>query len=333
MDPCSPSQNLCSWIQQREVELGYTAWDMAHYARDLGSIGPPFRWNPERRFLLRCELDAAFFHLYGIRREDVDYIMDTFPIVGRNDETRDGEYRTKRIILEIYQAMQRAIETGEPYQTMLDPAPADLSCRHHRKEIGILAFGSLISDPAHELKAKITMRIKTKTPFGVEYGRYSEKTRGGAPALVPHEAGTPVAAEILVLDNDVIAAEATNMLWRRETRKTGTGAAYVESTSENSVLVRTIGDNPWVETLLYTDFPAAGKIANPNTAELAERAIRSVEAAKAEMDGISYLIAAINSSIQTPLTSAYRGEILRRTKADSLQSALLLARNRIAIKA
>ena len=24
-------------------------------------IGPPFRWDEERRFLLRCELDAAFF--------------------------------------------------------------------------------------------------------------------------------------------------------------------------------------------------------------------------------------------------------------------------------
>ena len=33
-------------------------------ACDCGWSGPPFRWDEERRFLLRCELDAAFFHLY-----------------------------------------------------------------------------------------------------------------------------------------------------------------------------------------------------------------------------------------------------------------------------
>jgi hypothetical protein len=31
---------------------------------DSGYAGPPFRWDEERRFLLRCELDAAYFHLY-----------------------------------------------------------------------------------------------------------------------------------------------------------------------------------------------------------------------------------------------------------------------------
>jgi hypothetical protein len=83
-----------------------------------------------------------------------------------------------------------------------------------------------------------------------------------------------------------------------------------------------------VETLLYTDFPLAGEIRNPNAAELAEHAIRNVEAAKPGMDGVSYLIAAINSGIQTPLTSAYREEILRRTKTDSLNNALDVARSK-----
>jgi hypothetical protein len=49
----------------------------------------------EQRFLLRCELDAACFHLYGIGRDDVDYIMETFLIVKRKDEQRYDEYRTK----------------------------------------------------------------------------------------------------------------------------------------------------------------------------------------------------------------------------------------------
>jgi hypothetical protein len=55
----------------------------------------------------------------------VDYIMEMFPIVKRKDEAAHGEYRTKRVILEIYEEMQRAMETGRPYQTRLDPPPAD----------------------------------------------------------------------------------------------------------------------------------------------------------------------------------------------------------------
>jgi hypothetical protein len=35
--------------------------------------------------------------------------MGTFPIVKRKDEAAHGEYRTKRVILEIYDAMQQAI--------------------------------------------------------------------------------------------------------------------------------------------------------------------------------------------------------------------------------
>jgi hypothetical protein len=63
------------------------------------------------------------FHLYGLPRDDVDYVMDTFPIVRRKDEAAYGEYRTKRLILEIYDAMAEAIRTGVPNQSVLDPEP------------------------------------------------------------------------------------------------------------------------------------------------------------------------------------------------------------------
>ncbi|MGB6070056.1 MAG: hypothetical protein WBG53_05865 [Rhodococcus sp. (in: high G+C Gram-positive bacteria)] len=111
------------WIKPRVLELTYTAWDMQPFAEDLGDTGAPFVWDPERRFVLRAELDAAFFHLYGVTRDDVDYILDTFPIVRRKDEEAHGEYRTKRVILEIFDAMQGAIDTGIAYETVIDPAP------------------------------------------------------------------------------------------------------------------------------------------------------------------------------------------------------------------
>jgi N-6 DNA Methylase len=113
------------------LELTYTAWDLEPFARDCGYAGPPFRWDEERRFLLRAELDAASFHLYGINREDAAYILDTFPIVRRKDEARyNGEYKTKSIILEIYDALSEAVRNGQPYQSRLDPPPADPRVAH-----------------------------------------------------------------------------------------------------------------------------------------------------------------------------------------------------------
>ena len=145
--------------------------------------------------------------------------MDTFPIVRRRDEEKyNGDYRTKRVILEIYEAMQTSACTGQPYRTRLDPPPAAPECRHPKKRIGILAFESLTSDPGEEIAQSITMRIKTPTPFPVEYGRYSEK-RGGAPILTRHESGAPVRSEILVLHDAVTVDEARNMLWRRERKQ------------------------------------------------------------------------------------------------------------------
>lgn len=345
----SPFSNL-GWLASRVVELTYTAWDLEPFAYECGWPGPPFRWDEERRFLLRCELDAALFHLYlsadvsgdwghaagetaedlarlkacfNTARDAVAYIMDTFPIVRRKDEEKhNGDYHTKRVILEIYDAMQEAIRTGVPYHTRLDPPPADPACRHPKKALGILAFGSLVADPGPELEPKIAMRITTTTDFPVEYGRYSGKTRGGAPTLVPHEAGAPVRGEILVLNDVVTVAEATDVLWRRERRKYGSGETYAEGTSANSVVVRHIGDSPCVSNVLYTDFHAAGKIERPDAAELAARAIESVRAAEDGKDGISYLMSNLAAGIETPLTPAYRAEILRQTKTESLEEAL-----------
>jgi hypothetical protein len=121
--PWQRGTQLRDWLLSRVLELTYTAWDLGFFSRDVGYDGPPFRWDPRRRFLLRCELDAAFFHLYCLSRENADYVMDTLPIVRKNDERAHGEYRTKRIILEIYDAMQEASRTGRPYQTRLDPPP------------------------------------------------------------------------------------------------------------------------------------------------------------------------------------------------------------------
>ena len=84
--------------------------------------------------MLRCELDAAYFHLYGIAAKDVDYIMDTFPIVKRKDQTQYGSYRTKEKILAIYEKMSQSIASNKPYETILDPPPADPKKAHPGNE-------------------------------------------------------------------------------------------------------------------------------------------------------------------------------------------------------
>jgi len=115
--------SLGDWVENRVFELTYTAYDLSELASDLGDDGPPFRWDEERRFMMRAELDAAFFHLYGIERDDVDYIMETFPIVKRKDVQQYGTYRTKDLVLQIYDAMSEATRTGAEYRTLLTPPP------------------------------------------------------------------------------------------------------------------------------------------------------------------------------------------------------------------
>jgi len=129
--PWDRGTTLRDWILSRVVELTYTASDLRSFARDVGFDVPPFEWRPQRRFDLRCELDAAFFCLYGLSKDDVAYVMETFPIVRRNEEkANDGVYRTKEAILSIYDKLVEAERTGTAYRTRLSPPPADESVTH-----------------------------------------------------------------------------------------------------------------------------------------------------------------------------------------------------------
>ena len=96
-------------VRDHLLQLTYTAHDMAPLARDLGYDGPPLKWDPEQRRHLRARLDALYFHLYGLPREDAAYVLDTFPIVRRQDEATYGTYRTRDLIL----AYMNALAAGD----------------------------------------------------------------------------------------------------------------------------------------------------------------------------------------------------------------------------
>jgi len=128
--PWSKNSTWADWIQPRLLELVATSEDMSSYASECSQHNRSFSWSAQRRLAIRCELDAAYFHLYSISRRDAEYILERFSIVRRNDEALYGDFRTKLLILDIYDRMQAAIASGRPYETILDPPPADLRCCH-----------------------------------------------------------------------------------------------------------------------------------------------------------------------------------------------------------
>jgi hypothetical protein len=131
------------------LELVYTAWDMEPFARDMGdrlrsaqATGPPFVWGPEgtpeRRAHLRAQLDAFYFHRYGLHRKQVRYVLDphsltdreledildpaedppdapgtsdfpgeTFRVLKEKEIKKYGEYRTGRLVLHYFDAWAR----------------------------------------------------------------------------------------------------------------------------------------------------------------------------------------------------------------------------------
>jgi hypothetical protein len=139
-----------------------------------------------------------------------------------------------------------------------------------------------------------------------------------------------VVAEILVLRQHIALDEARDMLWRRETRRVGTGEQYRRPTkpTPNQVLVEEFVGLGGLETVLYTDFPPEGKVSNPNPARLAKAAIRSVAESDPDRDGITYLMKAKSTGIATRLTTAYEAEILRLSGTSTLAEARELARSR-----
>ena len=187
--------------------------------------------------------------------------------------------------------------------------------------IGILAYGSLICDPGKEISPLIVRRIPTLTPFPVEFVRLS-KTHVGAPTVAPHSSGNSVKAEVLILADCVSVNEAKNLLWRRETRREGSGRKYYESSAPNAIIIR---DKPGfceVNHVLYTDFNSSGKVSDPDPRSLARAAISSVATAAPGKDGISYLLDLINAGVETALTPRYKEEILALTGTTSLVEAL-----------
>jgi len=150
-------QDLC-FIVPRVIELIYTSWDIKPFADDIWddaddnlkrvirkqfeknqfhtgrkSRNPPewaaisqngipmlpFKWDENRRAILRAELDAYYAKLYGLTRDELRYILDpkdvygpdfpgeTFRVLKEKEEREYGEYRTRRLVLEAWDSIEK----------------------------------------------------------------------------------------------------------------------------------------------------------------------------------------------------------------------------------
>ncbi len=92
-------------VRTHVLELTYTAHDLTPFARDLGYEGDPYIWNVAERRQLRSRLDALYFHLYGLNKDDAGYILDQFPVLEKNERREFGHYLTKQLVLGQYRAL------------------------------------------------------------------------------------------------------------------------------------------------------------------------------------------------------------------------------------
>lgn len=77
----------------------------------------PFKWDEDRRAILKAELDAIYAKLYGLTTEELCYILDpqdvygpdfpgeTFRVLKEKEIRKYGEYRTKRLVMEAWDRM------------------------------------------------------------------------------------------------------------------------------------------------------------------------------------------------------------------------------------
>ena len=108
--PWKRRTKLDEWISERVLKLTCTAEDMLPLADACGFTGGSFaeyggrlnKWDEAERATLIAELDAAYFHLYGINRDDAEYILSTFTAIHDHRTLLPGHATVAEHILEIF---------------------------------------------------------------------------------------------------------------------------------------------------------------------------------------------------------------------------------------
>ncbi|MEN4099169.1 MAG: hypothetical protein ROW52_04545 [Anaerolineaceae bacterium] len=195
--------------------------------------------------------------------------------------------------------------------------------------IGILAYGSLISHPGHEIESILDHVIPdVMTPFAVEYARRS-RSRANAPTLVPVPTGcgAPVKAVVLVLREGTSTQDALNALYRRELHREGDLKEKYNDQAQrkkrDALVIESIQNQFGLSVIYYTalkpnftEILDAERTLEEKAELLALAAIGSVtqETYAKGLDGIQYLVDNIEAGVITALTEPYKQAILKKVR-------------------
>ena len=112
--PRAYNNDLFEEIKKRILELVFTSWDMISFAQDFikSKDLKPYKWSTERREILKAELDAIFAMMYGYTYDELNYILNSFDILRKNELRELGEFRTKRLVLNSYEKLHSDQKLG-----------------------------------------------------------------------------------------------------------------------------------------------------------------------------------------------------------------------------
>lgn len=108
-----PRQVDWGFVVPRVTELSYCGSALEGFAKECGYNGKAFPWNAARRWTLRCELDAAYGHFYGLSVEDMAYIFDSFRVLRAREEREYGTFRTRDNVLKLMSQLKPDLRCEE----------------------------------------------------------------------------------------------------------------------------------------------------------------------------------------------------------------------------
>lgn len=240
--PSSIAEADVSFIASRVLELTYTCQSMRPFAEDLGYTGAPFKWNEDRRAVLRAELDARIARLYGLTRDQLRYILDpedvmgkgypseTFRVLKNNDIKKYGEYRTARLVLDAWDRDAAGqLEVREPpIATATQPVALSPSAgaRPANSEPRFAALVQLAAILKALPSATPASRVRLAALYALEPRFLTKRLSADA----AQEWETLIGAEAAVSDTGAVAAfvPAIDAHWRNAvTQLTGTHALVI----------------------------------------------------------------------------------------------------------
>ncbi|MDI3495086.1 MAG: hypothetical protein PWQ72_1213 [Pseudothermotoga sp.] len=107
--------------KENQTATGGNSWSPPEWCEidPDGCPLPPFKWDEDRRAVLKAELDAIYAKLYGLTTEELRYILDpqdvygsdfpgeTFRVLKEKEIRQYGEYRTRRLVLEAWEKLHK----------------------------------------------------------------------------------------------------------------------------------------------------------------------------------------------------------------------------------